>query len=84
MYAPFLAVILVAGAPPYLAVLLMAYCSNLMASLTHYGTTHAPIYFGAGYVKQHTWWWLGLIVSIPNILIWTAVGFLWWKVLGLW
>ncbi len=84
MYAPFLAVILAAGAPPYLAVLLLAYCSNLMASLTHYGTTHAPIYFGAGYVKQRTWWWLGLIVSIPNILIWIVVGFAWWKALRLW
>ena len=84
MYTPFLVVILAAGAPTYVGVLLLAYCSNLMASLTHYGTTHAPIYFGAGYVKQRTWWWLGLIVSIPNILIWTAAGFAWWKLLGLW
>ena len=42
----------------------------------------SPIWFGAGYVKLRTWWWLGLIVSIPNILIWTGVGFLWWKLLG--
>jgi DASS family divalent anion:Na+ symporter len=84
MYTPFLVVIIAAGAPAYLAVLLMAYCSNLMAGLTHYGTTPAPIYFGAGYVKQRTWWRLGLIASIPNILIWTAVGCAWWKILGWW
>ncbi len=84
MYTPFLIVIIAAGAPPFLAVLSMAYLSNLMASLTHYGTTPAPIYFGAGYVKQRTWWWLGLIVSVPNILIWVAIGFTWWKLLGLW
>ncbi len=60
MYTPFLVVILAAGAPPYLAVLSLAYFSNLDASLTHYGTTPAPIYFGAGYVKQRTWWLLGL------------------------
>ncbi|HEY6189672.1 MAG TPA: DASS family sodium-coupled anion symporter [Pyrinomonadaceae bacterium] len=84
MYIPFLTVILVAGTPPYLAVLALAYFSNLDASLTHYGTTPAPIWFGAGYVKQRTWWWLGLVVSVPNILIWTVLGFLWWKLLGWW
>ncbi|MBA3767569.1 MAG: DASS family sodium-coupled anion symporter [Acidobacteria bacterium] len=84
MYVPFLVVILASGAPPYLAVLSLAYFSNLDASLTHYGTTPAPIWFGAGYVKQRTWWWLGLVVSVPNILIWVGVGFLWWKLLGWW
>ncbi|MDQ3820269.1 MAG: anion permease [Acidobacteriota bacterium] len=82
MYIPFLAVIIKGGVSPMLAVLSLAYLSNLSASLTNYGTTPAPIWFGAGYVKLRTWWWLGLIVSIPNILIWTGVGFLWWKILG--
>jgi DASS family divalent anion:Na+ symporter len=84
MYIPFLAVTIAAGAPPLLAALLLAYFSNLGASLTHYGTTPAPIWFGAGYVRQRTWWWLGLVVSVPNILIWGAVGILWWKILGWW
>jgi DASS family divalent anion:Na+ symporter len=84
MYLPFLAVIIGSGAPPVLAVLTLAYFSNLNASLTNYGTTPAPIWFGAGYVKQRTWWWLGLVVSVPNILIWTVFGFAWWKILGWW
>ena len=84
MYTPFLVVILAAGAPPYLAVLSLAYFSNLDASLTHYGTTPAPIWFGAGYVNQRTWWLLGLLVSVPNILIWTFIGFGWWKLLRWW
>src|SRR5437763_9475233 len=84
MYLPFLAVILAAGAPPFAAALLLAYCSNLMAGLTHYGTTPGPIYFGAGYVRQQTWWWLGFVASVPNIVIWATVGFLWWKMLGWW
>lgn len=84
MYIPFLVVIIASGAPPALAVLSLAYFSNLNASLTHYGTTPAPIYFGAGYVRQRTWWWLGLVVSVPNILIWTGIGFGWWKLLGWW
>jgi DASS family divalent anion:Na+ symporter len=84
MYTPFLVVILAAGAPPYLALLSLAYFSNLSASLTHYGTTPAPIYFGAGYVKQRTWWMLGLIVSLITIPIWVVFGFTWWKLLKLW
>ena len=84
MYLPFLAVILAAGAPPFAAALLLAYTSNLMAGLTHYGTTPGPIYFGAGYVRQQTWWWLGFLASVPNIIIWATVGFLWWKLLGWW
>lgn len=84
MFVPFLIVILAAGAPAYLAVLSLAYFSNLGASLTHYGTTPAPIYFGAGYTTQRTWWTLGLITSVVTIVIWSVVGFTWWKILGLW
>ncbi|MEW6730017.1 MAG: DASS family sodium-coupled anion symporter [Acidobacteriota bacterium] len=84
MYTPFLVVIIAAGAPPILSVLLLAYISNLNASLTHYGTTPAPIYFGAGYVKQRTWWLIGLLASILNILIWTSIGLIWWRILGWW
>ncbi|HMX28953.1 MAG TPA: DASS family sodium-coupled anion symporter [Blastocatellia bacterium] len=84
MYLPFLIVTIAAGAPPILAVVLLAYLSNLSASLTHYGTTPGPIYFGAGYVTQQTWWKIGLIASVPNILIWSTVGLLWWKILGWW
>ena len=84
MYIPFLTVILAAGAPAYLAVLSLAYFSNLDASLTHYGTTPAPIYFGAGYVTQRRWWLLGLLASLVNIPIWVIIGFSWWKLLKLW
>lgn len=84
MFVPFLIVILAAGTPTYLAVLSLAYFSNLGASLTHYGTTPAPIYFGAGYTTQRTWWTLGLITSIVTIVIWSLVGFTWWKMLGYW
>jgi len=84
MYVPFLIVILAAGTPSYLAVLSLAYFSNLGASLTHYGTTPAPIYFGAGYTTQRTWWLLGLLTSLVTIAIWSLVGFTWWKLLRLW
>jgi DASS family divalent anion:Na+ symporter len=84
MYTPFLVVILAAGAPPLLAVLSLAYFSNLNASLTHYGTTPAPIYFGARYVTQREWWTYGFVASLATIAIWSVVGFTWWKLLGWW
>ncbi|MCC6316748.1 MAG: DASS family sodium-coupled anion symporter [Gemmatimonadaceae bacterium] len=84
MFTPFLVVSLAAGAPPQLAVLSLAAASNLDASLTHYGTTTAPIYFGARYVTQREWWRFGLIASVLTLGTWAIVGVGWWKVLGWW
>jgi DASS family divalent anion:Na+ symporter len=84
MFAPFLAVALALGAPPLLAALLLAFFSNLFASLTHYGTAPAPILFGSGHVTLGTWWRVGALVSIVNISIWLVIGAAWWRVLGLW
>jgi divalent anion:Na+ symporter, DASS family len=84
MFIPFLVVITAAGAPPVLAVLALAYASNLQASLTHYGTTPAPIYFGSRYVTQHEWWSLGFRTSLITLAIWGTVGLAWWKLLGWW
>jgi DASS family divalent anion:Na+ symporter len=84
MYTPFLVVILAAGAPSFVAVAALAYFSNLDAGLTHYGTTPGPIYFGAGYVSQGTWWKIGLYAAFINIVIWLVFGLAWWKILGLW
>jgi len=84
MFTPFVTVAVAAGAPPFLAAFSFATFSNLDASLTHYGTTPAPIYFGAGYVSQTTWWRVGFVVSLMTIAIWATVGVGWWRVLGLW
>jgi DASS family divalent anion:Na+ symporter len=84
MYTPFLVVTLGAGAPATLAVLGLAYYSNLSAGLTHYGTTPAPIYFGARYVSQRDWWRLGLVASLITIPVFAVLGIVWWKVLGWW
>jgi DASS family divalent anion:Na+ symporter len=84
MYAAFLGVSIALGAPPMLAALVLCFFSNLHASMTHYGTGPAAAMFGMGYVPIGTWWRLGLIVSVVNILIWVLIGGAWWKVLGLW
>ena len=84
MYAPFLALALAVGTPPVLAALVLAFFSNLFASMTHYGTAPAPILFGSGNVEIGTWWKLGALISVVNITIWLGVGSLWWRLLGLW
>ncbi len=84
MFPPFLAVMIGAGAPPYLAAMSLAFFSGIMNGITHYGTGPAPIYFNAGYISQKTWWLLGLVISLVNIAIFMTAGFAWWKYLGLW
>jgi divalent anion:Na+ symporter, DASS family len=84
MYAGFLSVAVAVGTPPLLAALVLAFFSNLFSSLTPYGTGPAPILFGSGYVETRTWWTMGAIASIINIVIWLGIGGLWWKIFGLW
>jgi DASS family divalent anion:Na+ symporter len=84
MYAPFLGVAIAVGAPPLLAALALGFFSNLFSGTTHYGTGPAPILFGSGYVDLRTWWGLGALLSVVNILIWLGIGGLWWKFLGYW
>jgi divalent anion:Na+ symporter, DASS family len=84
MYGAFLSVSVAVGAPPLLAALVLGFASNLFSSLTNYGSGPAPVLFGSGYVELGTWWRLGALISVINIVIWLILGGLWWKVLGLW
>lgn len=84
MYAAFIAVAVAAGAPPYLAALSLAFTANICLALTTYSGSPGPIYYGAGYVDQPTWWKLGFYTSILNLIIWIGLGSIWWKILGLW
>lgn len=84
LYPAFLLLAVGHGAPALVAALALAFASNLNASLTHYGTGPAPIFFGAGYVSQVTWWRVGFLVVIFNLLVWLGGGLLWWRLLGMW
>ncbi len=84
MYAAFLAVAVAAGAPAFLAAMSLGVISALYGGLTHYATGPAPIFFGSGYVPQGTWWKIGFIMSVVNLIIFIGIGSMWWKFLGLW
>ncbi len=83
MFAPFLAVALGLGAPPVTSAILLSITHCLFAITTHYGTGTAPVYFGADYVKQSTWWIVGLGLSVVYLLVLFTVGMAWWHFIGL-
>ena len=84
MFPAFFAAAIGLGAPPLVAALAFGFFSSLNAATTHYGTGPAPIVFGAGYLSQAEWWRVGFFVSLLHVTIWLPVGFLWWKLIGLW
>lgn len=84
MFPPFLALLLLRGAPPGLVVYAFACLSNLSAGLTHYGTTPSPMFYAHGYVSFQDWWRVGFWISLVNLAIWCSAGFLWWKLIGIW
>ena len=84
MFVAFSAIAISAGAPAVLTLLMIAFTSNLCMSLTHYSAGPAPVLFNPGYVPQNTWWKLGFMVSIINVIIFVGVGSLWTKVIGIW
>jgi DASS family divalent anion:Na+ symporter len=83
LYPAFFGAALAGGVPPMMAALALAYFSNLNAAMTHYGTGSAPVFFGAGYVRQGDWWRIGFLISLVQVAIWLGLGSLWWNLAGL-
>jgi DASS family divalent anion:Na+ symporter len=75
---------MVAQAPPLPLALLMAYSAAFGCVLTHYGGAVGPVLFGAGYVDQATWWKIGTVVVILDIVVFIGIGLPYWKLIGLW
>jgi DASS family divalent anion:Na+ symporter len=83
LFAPFLAVAVAAGAPPYFAALTLAFLSSLCASLTHYAGGPSAVFWGAGYTDIKRWWTVGFAVSVMFVMVWMGIGSFWWRMLGL-
>ena len=83
-YVPMALVAISLGAPAPLVLLVLGFMNSLNACTTHYGSGPAPVFYGAGYIDQGTWWRNGLIITLVNLVIWLSAGGLWWKVIGLW
>ncbi len=83
MYPAFLGVAVSVGTPPMYAALSLAFLVNLSGCLSHYATSEAPVYYGAGYIDAGTWLKLGIILSVAYLFIWLVIGGFWWQFLGL-
>ncbi|MBS0236010.1 MAG: DASS family sodium-coupled anion symporter [Proteobacteria bacterium] len=70
------------GMQPLPAAIMLAYASSLSGSLTHYGNSVAPIFYGAKYLTTMEWWKVGFVVCTVNVIIWIVFGYLWWSLLG--
>lgn len=83
LFPTFLVVFIHLGIPPVVGALSLGFMSILSGGITHFSIGSAPIYFGSGYLKTSTWWKLGGIISVLNLLTWAIVASIWWKFLGL-
>lgn len=84
MFAVFLGVGLALGLPAVPLVVFLGAIPTLMGCLTHYGNGPAPLYFGAGYVELGAWWRHGLVLGVMFMVIWLAIGPIWWNLIGIW
>lgn len=82
-FPAFLILFIQAGIPGKAAALMLGFLSIFSSGLTHFGIASAPIFFGPGYIKTHTWFKIGLITSFLYLVIWITSGSVWWKVIGL-
>eukprot|EP00927_Polykrikos_kofoidii_P040881 TRINITY_DN34868_c0_g1_i1.p1 TRINITY_DN34868_c0_g1~~TRINITY_DN34868_c0_g1_i1.p1 ORF type:complete len:625 (-),score=88.58 TRINITY_DN34868_c0_g1_i1:216-2090(-) len=83
LYVPFVATMVRTGTPPMAAIMSLAVASNVFGSLTPYASAQAPVYIAGGYVSQRDWYRLGFIFIIFNLAVWTIVGSVWWKLIGM-
>jgi DASS family divalent anion:Na+ symporter len=72
----------VAGVPPQLAAMSLAFNVNLFGSLTHYASGQAAVYYGSGFLKTKDVFVQGAACAVMSLLLWGSVGMLWWRFLG--
>lgn len=83
LFTTFATVLIAAGAPTLLVLILFAALCNSASFLTHYGCGVTPIFFGSGLISQVRWWKLGFILAMLHLLVWMGIGMPWMKFLGL-
>ncbi len=79
LFSAFAAILVAMGAPIPFTILLFGLMNSPGCTLTHYSSGVTPIFFGAGYVPQGTWWRVGLAISVVSFLI-----HFWGGALGMW
>lgn len=75
---------LAANAPAMPLAFLIAGSSAYGCLLTHYGGAVGPVLFGTGYVDQVTWWKIGAVIALFNMIVYMTIGLGYWKLIGIW
>ncbi|OCG02840.1 DASS family sodium-coupled anion symporter [Gilliamella sp. wkB112] len=83
LFPVFLSVAIALGVPTFIAIFALVICTNYFGSITQFANARNPLLFAEGFVPVKTWWRVGFICSVVNLIIVFTVGILWWKVLGL-
>jgi len=68
--------------PMYVA-LSLAFSAGYGALLTHYGNGAEVFTFSSGYVPQKTFWLLGTMMVLFNVIVYFLLGIPYWKFIGI-
>jgi len=68
--------------PMYIA-LSLAFSAGYGALLTHYGNGAGVFTFSSGYVPQKTFWFLGTMMVLINVIVYFLIGIPYWKLIGI-
>lgn len=69
--------------PSMIAIFSLLLCTNFFGSITQFANARNPVLFAEGFVPVKTWWKVGFICSVVNLIILFTVGLLWWQMLDL-
>ncbi|OCG21286.1 anion permease [Gilliamella sp. App2-1] len=83
LFPVFLSIAITLGVPTLIAIFALVICTNYFGSITQFANARNPLLFAEGFVPVKTWWKVGFICSVVNLIIVFTVGILWWKIIGL-
>ncbi|OCG70661.1 anion permease [Gilliamella sp. Occ3-1] len=83
LFPVFLSIAIALGVPTLTAIFALVICTNYFGSITQFANARNPLLFAEGFVPVKTWWKIGFICSVVNLIIVFTVGILWWKIIGL-
>ncbi|XKM13182.1 DASS family sodium-coupled anion symporter [Orbaceae bacterium ac157xtp] len=83
LFPVFLTVAIALGVPKLTAIFALVICTNYFGSLTQFANARNPLLFAEGFVPVKTWWKVGFVCSVVNLVILFTVGLLWWQIIGL-
>ena len=70
-------------AEPMYVALSLAFSAGYGALLTHYGNGAGVFTFSSGYVPQKTFWLLGTMMVLINVIVYFLIGLPYWKLIGI-